>query len=150
MKTLCAGIAVILVMLGCGGRKSPTALIARALSSTNVVFQTDRQEPITLSVRRAEMVTRAVRIFEDPSRVEIRKEILPAYTGRFVFGDVSFGWVGSLLCLKGSDGQEYFVVQDAALGKMSELYFKKLGPPPTHELSGDEWQEVLAELENKK
>ena len=88
--------------------------------------------------------------FDDPARVEVRKDILPAYSGFFILGDVQFGWVGSLLCLKDPEAQRYYVVQDSALGKMSEVLTKAWGPPPAHDLSREQWQEVVAALESTK
>ena len=146
---LIVSIALAFVVFGAGCGKPPAALISRALAATNVVFQTHFQEPIALSEPAGETVRQIVKRFGDPSCVEARKDILPAFTASFVLGDVWFGWLGNLLCLKDPNVQRYYVVQDDTLGKMSKAYFKALGPPPMdeHELSSEEWRHVIAVLE---
>jgi hypothetical protein len=142
--------AALLVLLDAGCRRPSTALIATALASTNVVFQAHSQEPITVAGRGRDTLRKIVKRFDDSSHVEVRKDVLPAFSGRFVLGGVWFGWVGSLLCLKDPGAQRYYVIQDSIFGKMSEVYFKALGPPPVHELSKEQWKEVIAVLENTK
>jgi hypothetical protein len=143
-------IGALLVLLEVGCTKPPPALIASALASTNVVFQAHSQEPITLTRRGGDTLRSIVNRFDNSSHVKVMKDILPAFSGRFVLGNVRFGWVGSLLCLKDPDAERYYVVQDSILGKMSEVYLGALGPPPVHELSNEQWQEVIAVLENTK
>ena len=148
-KIICTSIAFLLVILVVGCRKAPTALIVRALASTNVVFQAYDNDRFTLSERDGDTVKHMVKQFQDPSRVEVRKEILPAYSGSFILGDVWFGWVGSLLCLKDPNAERYYVIQDAALAPMAEALMKAWGPPPAHAVSKEQWHEILAAINTR-
>src|SRR5207247_2159188 len=145
---VCTSLAVVLVVLtfGCN-RKPPGALVAKALASTNVLFQAYQQEPITLSERGGETIKRVVKLFEDASHVEVRGEDNgPAPTGWFLLGDAHFFWIGSLLFLKDPHSQRYYVVQHPALGRMAHLYFEIEGQMRPAELSREQWLGVVAEL----
>jgi hypothetical protein len=149
-KSVFMSLAVVLVILAFGCRKPPAALVARALASTNVVCQPYHQEPITLSKRGDETIKRIVKLFEDASRVEVRtdKTLLPAPEGWFLLGDVHFFFIGSLLCLQDKEKGIYYVVQDPVLGKMAELHLRIEGRIRPGDLSREQWQEVVAALEN--
>jgi len=143
-------LAVFLAICSNGCRKPPADVLARAQASTNVTFQTYSGESIVLPEASATRVKQMVKCFSDPSRVELRNEILPAFSGHLVLQDVSFGWIGSLLCLKDPGAERWYVIEEAALGRMTEAYFKAKGPPPMGELSRAQWGRVLATLEDTK
>ncbi|MCP5522857.1 MAG: hypothetical protein H7A46_15065 [Verrucomicrobiales bacterium] len=144
-KSIGPSIAVVVMLLtGCG--KPPAATITRALASTNVVFQTYDGMVFPLAQSAVDRVKQIVKQFQDPSRVEIRKRILPAYSGSFRLGDVRFGWVDALLCLRDPKANRYYVVSDEALAPMSEALMNAWGPPPAREVSRQQWEEILAEM----
>src|ERR1043166_9611251 len=79
MRPILCAMGVILAMLSYGCRRPPAAVLARALASTNVVFQTYAGESVVLSEAGSGTVKKIVPRFSDSSRVEARKEILPAF-----------------------------------------------------------------------
>ncbi len=149
-KIVYISLAGVFVILALGCRKPPAALVARALASTNVVFQAYHQEPITLSERGGETIRRIVKQFENASRVEVRtdKTLFPAPEGWFLLGNVHFFFLGSLLCLPDKEKGIYYAVQDPVLGKMAQLHLKIEGQTRPGDLSRAQWLEVVAALEN--
>jgi hypothetical protein len=135
---------------GCGIKAPSAALINAAMSSTNVVFQVSGQEPIPLSTREIATIKAIVQRFAD--RPHVLKKTLPVCYGSFAAGPVWLGWTGPGLCLYDQATERYHVVEDPLLVKMKQLYILKItGPtPPLRSLARDQWQQVLAMLENPK
>jgi hypothetical protein len=142
------GLGIQLLFMSGGCTKVPANLITEALRSTNVVFEPNVQPPITLSDAQARTIKRIVERFREPSQVRAEKDILPHKSGGFVLGSVHFGWLGRMLYVRDPKGGRYYVVEDVALSRMSEAFFKAQGPqPPIKYPTQEEWQQILTALE---
>jgi len=107
-----------------------------------------RQPPLTLSPRQIATVKRIVGRFEAGSRYRVERDILPSAEGFFVLGNVRFGWVPHMIYIHDPETKLYFVVDDPALAKMGEAFFKAEGAkPPLQYPSQDQWREILSVLE---
>jgi hypothetical protein len=142
------GMLFILMCVGC--KNAPADVISKALASTNVLFQPNLQEPITLSRSEAETLKRIVRRFNQRSNVRVEKDILPHELGRFILGDTRFGWLGKMLYFHDAATERYFMVEDTILGELAEAYFEVQGQPPLKNPSQDQWKEILSALEKSK
>src|SRR5437773_4809197 len=105
-------VGMLFIVFNEGCNRPPLDVIKKGLSSTNAVFEPNLQEPIPLSSRQAEAIRRIIERFQQNSQVQIRKDIGPSESGVFVFDDVHFGWLGSLLYLYDANAKRYYVVQD--------------------------------------
>ena len=139
---------MLFIVFNEGCNRPPPDVLKKALSSTNAVFEPNLQEPIPLSPRQTEAIRRIIERFQQRSQVQIRKDIGPSETGAFVFGDVHFGWLGSLLYLYDPNAKRYYVVEDPLLGQLAKAYFKAEGSqPPLVYPSPEKWREILLILE---
>jgi len=137
-------ILFILICEGCDNHASE--VISHALASTNVLFQPNLQEPITLSASQAETVKRIVKRFNGPG-VGVVKDILQHESGRFIMGKEHFGWLGRSLYFYDPKKEKYYFVEDDTLGNMADHYFKVQGQPPLKSPSQEQWKEILSTLE---
>jgi hypothetical protein len=148
MKLIVSICALGLLLLGDGCSRPPHHVVERALGATNVVFRPPVGQPLTLSAGQRETLIRITRRFADSSQVRIEREGLAAYSGRFQFEDVWFGWIGSTLRLKDRATEKYYVIEDSTLARMTQAYFAALGPLPVRTLSDEDWRKILAVLES--
>ncbi len=139
-------VGMLFIVFNEGCNRPLLDVIKKALSSTNVVFEPNLQEPIPLSSRQAEAIRRIIERFHQNSQVQIRKDIGPSESGAFVFDDVHFGWLGSLLYLYDANAKRYYVVQYPLLGQLAEAFFKAAGYPFQNP-SPEKWREILLILE---
>jgi hypothetical protein len=153
IATVSIGLLFLLLAEGCN---RPPAQINQALASTNAAFyptpmalptmsHPPLSTPIVLSAGQLGRFKEIVHRFNNPRQVRVMKGLELSPTASFLLGNIRFSWAQDLLVFHDSERNLSFVVQDPALGKMSDRFREQLAETRA-ELSTEDWQKVLAAL----
>jgi len=147
-----SGVSILLVsfllcLSGCRDTTSESIKQMRSdLKVEQVFFCPTSSNRISLTPGETVAIKRIAGKFLEKDN-KVVKHVMGYQYGGFQFGETIFLWQGDMLYHKEKSTDNIVIIEDMALGNLSNAYFKHLGKPPYRNIEIDEWKLILSELD---